>query len=145
MNVNSRRHGFTLIEVMVTVIIVGIIAAIAIPSYIDQVRKGRRADAFDAMVLVQQQQERYRSQNLLYADQFEKLKAPSLSSGGHYTLALSDVTGIGYTLKATPSAGGRQAGDTACAELKLVVQRGSNVRSSVNAKGVDSTTDCWPQ
>lgn len=58
--------GFTLVEVMIVVAIVGILAAIAIPSYVDSVRRGARADARAAMLTMMQQQERFFTQNNTY-------------------------------------------------------------------------------
>lgn len=58
--------GFTLIEVMIAVAIVGILAAVAYPSYIDSVRKGKRAEARAALMNLLQQQERYFTQNNSY-------------------------------------------------------------------------------
>lgn len=62
-----RVTGFTLIEVMIVVAIVGILAAIAYPSYVDSVRKGKRADGRAALTSLLQQQERYFTQNNTYA------------------------------------------------------------------------------
>ncbi len=56
---NNRPGGFTLIEVMVVVTIVGILAAIAYPSYQDIVRQTRRADALSALMDMMAKQERY--------------------------------------------------------------------------------------
>jgi type IV pilus assembly protein PilE len=65
----SRKlaSGFTLIELMIVVAIIGILAGIAYPSYIDSVRKGKRADGRAALTSLLQQQERYLTQNNTYA------------------------------------------------------------------------------
>ena len=62
------RRGFTLIELMITVAIVGILAAIAYPSYLDSVRKGKRAEGRTALIDFLQQQERYLSQTGSYLE-----------------------------------------------------------------------------
>ena len=61
-----RRRGFTLIELMITVAIVGILAAIAYPAYQDSVRKGKRAEGRTALIDFAQQQERYMTQTGAY-------------------------------------------------------------------------------
>ena len=62
------RRGFTLIELMITVAIVGILAAIAYPSYQDSVRKGKRAEGRTSLIDFLQQQERYLSQTGSYLE-----------------------------------------------------------------------------
>jgi type IV pilus assembly protein PilE len=63
----NRTHlGFTLIEMMIVVAIVGILAALAYPSYTQQVLKGRRAEGRTALASLLQQQERYLTQSNTY-------------------------------------------------------------------------------
>lgn len=58
--------GFTLIEVMIVVAIIGLLAAIAYPSYAEHIRKGRRAEGRTALLALLQQQERYMTQRNCY-------------------------------------------------------------------------------
>lgn len=61
------QSGFTLIELMITVAIIGLLASIAVPSYQDSVRKSKRAEGRAALVNLMQQQERYLGQRGTYA------------------------------------------------------------------------------
>ena len=61
-----KNRGFTLIELMIVVAVVGILGAVAYPSYLDSVLKGRRAQARTAIAELMQQQERYMTQQNTY-------------------------------------------------------------------------------
>jgi type IV pilus assembly protein PilE len=60
------RRGFTLIEVMVAVVVIGILAAVAYPSYTEAVRKAKRTEGRAALLQLMQQQERFYSQRNSY-------------------------------------------------------------------------------
>ena len=82
------RRGFTLIEAMIVVAVVAILAAVALPSFMDSIRKGRRSDAFAAISQVQQAQERWRANHASYADQLST--APP--DGSNLSLRLISAT-----------------------------------------------------
>lgn len=108
-----RNYGFTLIELLVVVAIVGILAAIAMPIYEEQVRKGRRADAMQAVGDLQLAMESWRSENPSYAAGCAGCGSgtyPTVPSSSFYTINLGGPPSeTAYTITATPT--GVQAGD----------------------------------
>jgi type IV pilus assembly protein PilE len=147
------RAGFTLIELMIVVAVIGVLAAVALPSFLDSIRKGRRADAVAALTQVQQAQERWRANRGSYADNAAMSTAPPDGLGvdattvnGYYTLELSDVSAAGYTVTATAKSGTLQASDSACQKLVLRLAGGNIFYSSVDGSGNADSTDakrCW--
>lgn len=152
----ARRHrqwGLTLIELMIVVAVVGILAALALPSFLDSMRKGRRSEAVAALTHVQQAQERWRANKATYADDSKLSTAPpdglgvnAVTASGYYQLALSNVDAAGYTITATAKSGSLQASDSACQKLVLRLAGGNIFYSSVDATDtVDSSgaKRCW--
>lgn len=140
-----RLNGFTLIELMIAVAVVGILLAVALPSFLDSIRKGRRAEAFAALSAIQQAQERWRSNNALYGT-LSNLTIASSTSGGNYTLAVSASTATGYEATADGSGSG-QRNDGQCTKLSVRVDRGAITYASCTGSGCTFTyaaTDrCW--
>lgn len=119
-----RARGFTIVELVIAILVVGVLMAVALPNFLDSIRKGRRSEAMTALSAVQQAQERYRSNNASYASTLTTLGvAGSTRPGGHYTLTLTGATASGYTVTADGSAGS-QARDSSCAKLSVQVDRG---------------------
>lgn len=149
-----KPRGFTLIEIMITVAILGIISAIALPSFFDAMRKSRRADAFTALSAVQQAQERWRANNPTYTDRLTAapsasepgLGLPATTTNGYYTISLDTPTATGYNAVATAVSTGSQAGDGNCVRLRVQVALGNITYGSAAATGAyDTSTSnrCW--
>ncbi|RTE64376.1 type IV pilin protein [Amphritea opalescens] len=130
----NKGKGFTLIELMITVAIIGILIAIAYPSYINYVRTAKRADAQANLVELSQWMERRFTVNGSYlasgaAPALPFTKSPQDGTEVAYNLTVSAARSS-YTLTATPD--GSQADDT-CGTMS-VTQTGAKTAAE---------SDCW--
>ena len=129
-------HGFTLIEVMITVAIIAILAAVAIPNYSRYVVRSNRAAIESFMLEVSGAQERYLVDNRAYAANLGALgmSVPaSLATRYDVTVTPNAALPPGYSIVATPK--GSQLSDTGCGTLTL---------TSTGAKSASGAgTDCW--
>jgi type IV pilus assembly protein PilE len=123
------KQGFTLIEVMITIVIIGILAAIAVPSYQAYFTRVNRDLAKQTLFEAAQRVENFYSMNLTYVNSLAGYKGET-DFQLHYDLALSAAIST-YTLTATPK--GAQATDDSCGTLAI------NHTQTTTA----ATTGCW--
>jgi type IV pilus assembly protein PilE len=142
-NKPSTLAGFTLVELMVTVAIVGILAAVALPSYKDYVRRGQLPEAFAGLSDYRIKLEQYYQDNRKYGatNCADGANAPAwntfVPAGAKYftyTCALS-AAGQGFTLTAT-GATGQAAGHNYTLDF-------NNTKGTTKFKGSSTTKACW--
>jgi len=124
-----KNKGFTLIELLVVVVIISILAAIAVPTYRESVRKGNRRAAQSAMMDIVNRQQQYFIANRVYADDLGELNyvlPPEVSRHYGAAVALDAGPPAGFTITFTPS--GFQTDDGAI---------------SVDSVGVKSPAEKW--
>jgi type IV pilus assembly protein PilE len=141
MYLNQRRQpvrGFTLIELMITVAIIAIIAAVALPSYQTYVQRTNRAVATGCLQEMAQHMERRYTTTMAYNS---AAALPVLGCtnevAARYTFAFAagQPTATTYTIEATPQ--GAQASDARCATLGLTHQGTRTI------SGTATVNDCW--
>lgn len=156
--VAASRRGFTTIELVIALVIVGVLLAVALPNFQSSLRKSRRAEAISWLTTVQQAQERHRSNNGLFAASLTDATTatpPGLAMtitrttpGGYYDLGLSGASSTGYVATATAVTGTSQDNDGNCKVMGVQVS-GGNIRYGAGATSIDwSATDpdsqrCW--
>ncbi|CAK0771116.1 type IV pilus assembly protein PilE [Gammaproteobacteria bacterium] len=154
MHLITTSRGFTLLEIIITVAIISILAAIAYPSYQNSILKSRRADAKSVLLQATNWMERFYTANHRYDQDVDGnlvttstttgfpssglTKSPIVGTTKYYDISLSGVTQIAYTLNATPRSATNQTNDS-CKTLTL---------DQAGIKGVTggatmSVTDCW--
>lgn len=134
----KHTSGFTLIEIMVTLAIVAIVAVLSVSLYSSQIRTSRRADGLDTINSISLAEEKYRTNNVSYGSLAQVWGGVTSTTGGYYTLSITNTSATGYTITAT--AVGNQANDTqdgvSCTPLVLTVSSGTVTKTP---------TACWPQ
>lgn len=146
-----REHGFTLIELMIAVVVVGLLLSVALPSFLDSIRKSRRSDAYQALSAVQQAQERRRANVPAYTGNLTAalptgLALTSTSPAGYYTITIPAADATGYTVLATAVSGKSQVNDSDCVRLQIRMAVGNLFYGFGGASGtIDETVGnkCW--
>ncbi len=140
----TRGRGFTLIEVMIVVAILGLLAAIAYPSYQNQIARARRSDGQSLLLDIAARMERFYFDNTAYTTDLTALGFTNASAmpstEGHYTATVAAATpgcplASCFTVTATPA--GAHAPDTYCGNLTL------NSMGQKTESGTGPVERCW--
>ena len=132
----NKKKGFSLLELMMTVAIIGVLTAVIYPTYVSYVRKGYRAEAVASLTGISLAEEQWRATHTSYGTLANVWGAVTTTASGRYTLAVSAVSASGYTVTATAT--GDQANDAngaqSCASLVLTTS---------NTVTTTTPTVCW--
>jgi type IV pilus assembly protein PilE len=138
--VKGCSRGMTLLELLIVIAIVGIIAAVALPSFNDQVVKARRSDARNTLFDWQLRQAQQFANTASYASISTIIGSGSDtidSTEGYYEVTVFSQSASAYQIRATPKSGTSQAEDSECASYFCVNQDG------VDLSGSCAPRACW--
>lgn len=132
---NSRKQfGFTLMELMITVAIVGILAAIAYPSYTSFITRSNRSEGQGELLRFANLQEQYFVDYRTYGTDLTDLgrtTTTTLTESGNYTISVANgANAVGFTLNATAQ-GSQATNDSSCTPL------------TIDQVGVKGPPGCW--
>lgn len=131
----KQQSGFSLVELMVVVAIVGILSSIAYPAYSDYVRKARRSDAQQHLMALAQQNQQYFMDRRQYASAASSLLDTPASVSTYYTITINVNAGppASFSISAAPTSAGGQNQDS-CGTVTI---------ASSGAKTASGGTSCW--
>ncbi|RON56074.1 type IV pilin protein [Pseudomonas frederiksbergensis] len=127
------NRGFTLIEIMIVIAIIGIVITIGYPSLTEYLKKGRRSEVAGLLSEQAQILERFYSRNNVYTG------ATGLSAGNDFYTLTPTITDQTFLLTAVRKTGSTMATDK-CGDFTIT---NTGVRSMVNATAGLATKDCW--
>lgn len=138
----NKSKGFTLIELMIVVAVVGILGAVAYPSYTEYVMRGHRADARAALLQAQLWMERAATANGVYPTALPASVTWTNDNSKRYTLSLAaGATNAAFTLQAAPKANNPQTKDK-CGTLTLTHTGTRDITNKPSASTM-TAADCW--
>jgi type IV pilus assembly protein PilE len=148
----ARPKGFTLIELMITVVVISILGAVALPSFLNQIRKSRRTEARTALLDLAARTERLYSTNNSYVNSTTQTLAPTdlgyqgtafpiASVGkGYYTIDIKPNAPTATSFNFTATATGAQAADLTCTTFTV---DNTGKQAAFDNNSVDQTQTCW--
>lgn len=134
-----KKNGFSLIELVVAMGIVGILAAIAIPAYTAYTKTANRTDATRTMTSDAQALERCYSQNFTYVGCATAPAGTATTTQGYYSITIATPTASSFTITAVPVKA-PQTGDTSCAQFTL---NSAGTQGATSSSSAVTTSTCW--
>lgn len=142
------KKGFSLIELLIVMVIVGILASIAYPSYRDYITRARRSDGKTALLMLANRMEHYYSEHHTYqtatintGNNTDVLSSP-LSPEGWYRLSITNATATAFSLQATPI-GVQATHDTLCQTLTLNSIGAQGITAGSGGTPTGTAAQCW--
>jgi type IV pilus assembly protein PilE len=138
-----KMRGVTLMELLVVIVILGILATIAVPSYRRYLLRSQRTEAMRTLMRIQTAQEKFMLQYNTYTDNLtsappDGLGFTSTTDTGKYDLTLTSENAGSFVATATARAGQRD--DSPCRTLTI---NQAGTRGATTADGDDNTATCW--
>ncbi len=134
--INRIHKGFSLVELMIVVAIIGILASVAYPSYVDFVAKSNRSEGQRELLRIANLQEQYFIDHRSYSTDMTKLGLnadPFITDGGYYSIDATVIaSGSSFTLTASATTV-QAANDASCKKLEV----------TETGKKTATSTDCW--
>jgi len=132
-----RQRGFTLIELMITVAIIGILARVAVPAYLDYVKRGKLTEAFNQMSSCSMTLAQYYQDNRTYNNaNISPTVTPCLANTSNFSYALSNLSATTYTLTATGTS-------NAATGFVYTLDAGGTRATTGVPSGWTAGTNCW--
>ncbi|WP_020652281.1 type IV pilin protein [Massilia niastensis] len=131
----QRQSGFSLIEIMIGVVIIGILTAVALPSYTNYVMRARLAEAHSALAAVQPRLEQFWSNNRSFADFDAEGVNQMPADTENFAYTLEDASASGYTVIAT--------GRAAAADFVYTIDQAGNRATTKVPEGWAKNDNCW--
>ena len=132
----KKTRGFTLIELMIVLAILSIIVAVGYPSYMEHIKKSRRAEGMGQLLDLADRMERAYSDRGTYPTSVSDVLYTATTDGGFYILSIVSANNVAYTVSAAPTSLGRQ-NDDKCQTFTLTSLGQKSISGSV------PNSQCW--
>lgn len=134
---HTSQAGFTLLELMITVTVIAILAAVAVPQFSDYTKRGKIPEAVATLSDLRMQLERYYANNRTYAGFV--VAAPGAR---YFTYTCPVLTPSAYTCQAA-GPGGAPANDVSMAGFTYTIDQNNTKTSTITVSGWGNSTSCW--